>query len=77
MICEVGMPYNEPDRAYDLLKYLKDNGWAQGRFEGIFYWEPEVGADLLPDHYILGAAVTAGENRLRFTKAMSAYADSR
>ena len=44
MICEVGMPYNEPDRAYDLLKYLKDNGWAQGRFEGIFYWEPEAPA---------------------------------
>lgn len=44
MICEVGMPYNEADRAYDLLKYLKDNGCDKGCLDGIFYWEPEAPA---------------------------------
>lgn len=40
---------------------------------GVYYWEPEVGKKLLPDGYPLGAAVTAGEKTLRFTKAMTAY----
>lgn len=44
MLCEAGMPYNEPDRAYDFLKYLKDYGWGKGHFDGIFYWEPEAPA---------------------------------
>lgn len=44
MICEVGMPYNEPDKAYDLLKYLKEEGWGKGLIEGVFYWEPEAPA---------------------------------
>lgn len=44
MICEVGMPYNEPDKAYDLLRYLRDNGCEKGHFDGIFYWEPEAPA---------------------------------
>lgn len=39
MICEVGMPYDEPDMAYDLLKYLCDNGRDKGIVEGVFYWE--------------------------------------
>lgn len=44
MICEVGMPYNEPDQAYGLIKHLKDEGQSRGVFEGIFYWEPEAPA---------------------------------
>lgn len=79
MISEIGGPEHEAEETYQLLvsaaRALKSVPDGQGL--GLFYWEPEVGADLLPDHYILGAAVTAGENRLRFTKAMSAYADSR
>ena len=44
MICEVGMPYDEPDMAYDLLTYLCDNGRDKGIVEGVFYWEPEAPA---------------------------------
>ena len=79
LLSEIGGPENEAEETYQLLcsvvRAVKAVPDGQGL--GLFYWEPEVGADLLPDHYILGAAVTAGENRLRFTKAMSAYADSR
>ena len=43
--------------------------------KGIFYWEPEVGAELLPDRYPLGAALKVGENTLEFTSALAAYRD--
>lgn len=78
MLSEIGGPENEAEETYQLLRSVVRAVRAvpDGQGLGLFYWEPEVGADLLPDHYILGAAVAAGENRLRFTKAMSAYADS-
>ncbi len=78
MITEIGGPENEEEETYQLLvsavRALKAVPDGQGL--GIFFWEPEVGADLLPDHYILGAARLVKENCLQFTKAMSAYADS-
>lgn len=46
-----------------------------GMGKGIFYWEPEVGAELLPDRYPLGAALKVGENTLEFTSALAAYRD--
>jgi hypothetical protein len=36
-----------------------------------------VGADLLPDHYPLGASKAVNENTIRFTKAMQAFKDGR
>lgn len=79
MISEIGGAETEEEETYQLLtsavRALRAVPDGQGL--GIFYWEPEVGAELLPDHYPLGAAVLAGEKRLRFTKAMRAYADSR
>lgn len=44
MICEIGMPYNEPDKAYELLRYIRDNGCEKGHLDGMFYWEPEAPA---------------------------------
>lgn len=78
MISEIGGPEHEAEETYQLLvsavRAVKSVPDGQGL--GLFYWEPEVGADLLPDHYILGASAAVGENRLQFTKAMSAYAAS-
>ena len=44
-----------------------------GMGQGVYYWEPEVGKDFVPDQYPLGAAVKVGEKTIRFTKAMTAY----
>ena len=78
MLTEIGGPENEEEETYQLLisavRAIRTVPDGQGL--GIFFWEPEVGAELLPDHYILGAARLVKENCLQFTKAMSAYADS-
>lgn len=75
MIVEVGGPEEEEEETYDLLcntiEAVKNVPDHMGL--GVYYWEPEVGKKLLPDGYPLGAAVTAGEKTLRFTKAMTAY----
>lgn len=79
MLCEIGGPENEEEETYQMLagavRAVKAVPDRQGL--GIFYWEPEVGASLLPDHYILGAARLVKENCLQFTKVMGAYADNR
>jgi len=75
MIVEVGEDENEPDKCYDLLKKtisdlarIPDNNGV-----GIFYWEPEIGKDVLPDKYPLGAANYLGDKEIRFTHALRAY----
>ncbi len=79
MICEIGEAENEPEKTRTLLresvealKNLPENAGL-----GIFYWEPEVGADLLPDHYPLGAATLVGDKTLRFTDGLKGYLDTR
>lgn len=79
MVCEVGGPETEPEATCKLLcntveaiRQVPDN---QGL--GIFYWEPEIGAKLLPDQYPLGAAQLVAENTLQYTKALTAYRDSK
>ena len=42
MICEVGMPWNEPETAKEMLSYLITNAEATGCCDGVFYWEPEA-----------------------------------
>ena len=44
MICEVGMPWDDPQTAKEMLTYLMTNAKATGRCDGIFYWEPEAPA---------------------------------
>ena len=75
MIVEVGGPETDEEGTYELLmntmeavRQVPDN---QGL--GVFYWEPEVGAGLLPDKYPLGAALALDENTIQLTKALTAY----
>lgn len=79
MICEVGGPETDAEGTYQLLvntieavKQVPD-----GKGLGVFYWEPEVGADMLPDKYPLGAALCLDEHTLQFTRALTAYKDCR
>lgn len=75
MIVEVGGPETEEQETYDLLCDTIEavQNVPDGMGQGVYYWEPEVGKDFVPDQYPLGAAVKAGEKTIRFTKAMSAY----
>jgi arabinogalactan endo-1,4-beta-galactosidase len=41
MLCEVGMPVSQPDKAKAMLQYIFDNTKSSDWFQGIFYWEPE------------------------------------
>lgn len=75
MIVEVGGEDTDEEGTCQLLadtieavKELPDN---QGL--GVFYWEPEVCAGILPDHYPLGAAKLLDEHTLQFTKVIPAY----
>lgn len=75
MIAEVGGEETDEDGTYDIIcasiEALREVPDEQGL--GVFYWEPEVGADFLPDRYPLGAARKAGDRTLRFTGALTAY----
>lgn len=44
---------------------------------GVFYWEPEATAKILPDGYPLCAARLTGTKILRYNKALQAYRDNR
>ncbi len=77
MIVEIGGPEDEEETTYLLLRSsaqaiasLKD-----GMGAGIFYWEPEIGAGVLPDHYPLGASRAVRKNQIQFSKVMGAYRD--
>lgn len=79
MLSEIGGLENEEEETYQLLvsavRAIKDVPEEQGL--GVFYWEPEVGADLLPDHYILGASRAVSDNCIQLTNIMCAYKDSK
>lgn len=75
MIVEVGGPETQEQETYDLLCDTIEavQRVPDGMGQGVYYWEPEVGKDFVPDGYPLGAARKAGEKKIRFTKAMTAY----
>lgn len=79
MICEVGGPEEDAELTYNLIantiKALESLPEDEGL--GVVYWEPEVGAALLPDKYPLGAARLLDEHTLQFTNALKAYQDYR
>ena len=79
MLAEIGGPGTEEEETYELLRSAVRSIKAvpDGQGKGIFYWEPEVGADLLPDQYPLGAARVNGDKNIQFTCAMNAYKDAR
>lgn len=78
MICEVGELDADEGASYDLVaatvqavKRLPDGYGA-----GVFYWEPEANAAVLPDQYPLGAAQLLRGKQLQYTKALHAYRDN-
>ena len=40
---------------------------------GVFYWEPEVAREAVPDQYPLGAARIIGNKKLAYTNALKVY----
>ena len=74
MIVEIGgLDYDE-ESSYKTIRDAVDAMQEIDQEEmGIFYWEPEGAADILPDKYPLCAAGLAGEKTLQFNKALKAY----
>ena len=70
MICEVGMPYDNPDAAYSQLKELITGAENSGHCLGIFYWEPEA-----PAGYNSGYTLGAFENGAP-THALDAFTEA-
>lgn len=75
MVVEVGEDEEEPQKTYDLIKKTISDlkRIPDGNGVGLFYWEPEISKDALPDKYPLGACRLIGEKELRFTDAISAF----
>lgn len=69
MVCEVGMPWDQPDAAYSMLKEVQTQLIAlpSQMGLGVFYWEPQCYGSWRG--YTLGAFDNAG----RPTRAMSAF----
>lgn len=77
MIVEVGGLDDDEEGCYrivaDCIEAVKT---LKGQEEsGVFYWEPEAAAEILPDRYPLGAARLVGEKVLQYNKALQAYRD--
>ncbi len=75
MIVEVGgLDYDE-EGSYQIMKDCVEAMKALKDQEecGIFYWEPEAVAEILPDRYPLCAAKLAGEKLLQYTGTLKAY----
>lgn len=74
MITEVGGLDCDEESSYktvlDAVEAMKE---MEQEELGIFYWEPEGTADILPDKYPLCAARRKGEKLLQFNKALRVY----
>jgi arabinogalactan endo-1,4-beta-galactosidase len=70
MICEVGMPSDQPDACHSFLSDLmeKIDRMPQGQGLGVLYWEPQCYGNW--KGYTLGAFDPSG----RPTRAMQAFA---
>ncbi len=77
MITEIGGPEYEAEDTRkligDTIRMLKNVPDNEGL--GIFYWEPEVCSEVLPDSYPLGASKLTKNYTLQLTEALSAYRD--
>lgn len=67
MICEVGMPWDDPTTAREMLSTLITGSEATGHCLGVFYWEPEA-----PAGYNGGYTLGAFDNG-RPTEALDAF----
>ena len=75
MIVETGEDQTQGELAKNMLQDIMEilDELPQTDDKGVFYWEPEVGKELLPDGYALGACRLVGENTLQFNEALRAY----
>lgn len=51
IICETGMPVNEPQRAKDAVQYILDQTRSMEECHGVFYWEPQSDGVWKPANY--------------------------
>lgn len=75
MITEVGGEQDDEESSYRIVKDTVNavKGMAQRRGRGVYYWEPEACKELLPDGYMLCAAVPFEDHKLKFNKALDSY----
>ncbi|MBP3475339.1 MAG: glycosyl hydrolase 53 family protein [Lachnospiraceae bacterium] len=75
MICEVGEDAAEETLSAQVLANTIEAVLQVPDHQGlgVFYWEPEVSVDMLPDGYPLGAARLVAEKTLQLTEALSVY----
>lgn len=78
MICEIGGDETEAAETYELIQAAIDAVYSvpNGKGIGVFYWEPEANANVLPDGYPLGMTYQVSSQVLRFTSAITAFEDS-
>lgn len=78
MVCEVGGYDSDETNTYHLLRATINavKCVPGGRGSGVFYWEPEANASVLPDGYPLGASREISPKVLKISKAMKAFRDS-
>lgn len=69
IICEVGMPWDSADAAYEFLRWMLRETEATGSCCGLFYWEPEA-----PVGYNGGYTLGAFANG-KPTHALDAFAE--
>lgn len=79
MVVEVGGEDCDEEGSYQLVKEtleaVSELPGQQGL--GVFYWEPEVNREIMPDKYPLGAARLLDEHTLQYTKVLTAYREMR
>lgn len=51
MICETGMPVNEPQMSADAMQYILDEAYKLNECLGVFYWEPQTDGVWKPAEY--------------------------
>ncbi len=77
MIVEIGGPEYEAEETREMIgntiKMLQSIPDGEGL--GVFYWEPEVCSEVLPDAYPLGASRLVKNYTLQLTDALAAYKD--
>lgn len=78
MVCEVGGDEDEAGESYELIQAVIDavHSVPNGKGVGVYWWEPEVNSNVLPDGYVLGMTQQVGSKVLKFTSAVTAFEDS-
>ena len=78
LTCEIGGDETEAAETYELIQAAIDAVYSvpNGKGIGVFYWEPEANANVLPDGYPLGMTYQVSSQVLRFTSAITAFEDS-